>query len=174
MEQLEKIEKLSERANVSYEEAREALEACDWDLLDAMVYLEKNGKTKGPAQETYSTSYEEQPQYVSVKDKVQENKEASDSFWEKLWHLCQVLWRKSIDNYFCVRRKEEEILKIPVWALVLALLVAWKPLLIVMIVALFLGCQYSFSGKDDLAGANKAMEKASEFAGKVRDEYEKL
>ena len=48
MEQLEKVEKLRERADVSYEEAKEALEACDWDLLDAMVWLEKRGKVKGP------------------------------------------------------------------------------------------------------------------------------
>lgn len=174
MEQLEKIEKLSERAQVSLEEAREALEACDWDILDAMVYLEKNGKTKAPEQETYSTSYEEQTQYVSVRDKVQENAGSSDSFWKKLGHLCEILWRKSLDNFFCVRRKGEEVMKVPVWALVLALLIAWKPLLVVMIVVLFFGCQYSFCGKDDLAGANKAMEKASEFAGKVKDEYEKL
>ena len=40
MEQLEKVEKLRQRANVSYEEAKEALEASDWDLLDAMVYLD--------------------------------------------------------------------------------------------------------------------------------------
>ena len=44
MDQLEKVDKLRERANVSYEEAKEALEASNWDLLDAMVYLEKHGK----------------------------------------------------------------------------------------------------------------------------------
>ena len=52
MEQLEKVEKLRERADVSYEEAKEALEACDWDLLDAMVWLEKRGKVKGPSKES--------------------------------------------------------------------------------------------------------------------------
>ena len=45
MEQLEKVEKLRERADVSYEEAKEALEACDWDLLDAMVYGSHPGST---------------------------------------------------------------------------------------------------------------------------------
>ncbi len=174
MEQLEKIEKLSERAKVSYDEAREALEACNWDILDAMVYLEKQGKTEGPAQETYSTSYEEQTQYVSVKDKVQSQGESSETFFQKLSHLCKILWQKSVDNYFCVKRKEEEIFKVPVWALVLALLVAWKLLLIALVVSLFFGYHYSFCGKDDLENANKVMEKASEFAGKVKDEYEKL
>lgn len=174
MEQLEKVEKLRERADVSYEEAKEALEACDWDLLDAMVYLEKNGKTKGPAQETYSTSYEEQSQYVSVKDKVQEQKETSDGFFKKMGRLLGRLWRKSLDNSFCVKRKGEEVIKVPVWVLILALLIEWRLVALVLAAGLFLGCQYSFCGKDDLEGANKMMEKASEFADKVKDEYEKL
>ena len=57
MDKLEKVEKLRERANVSYEDARTALEENGWDLLDAMVALEKSGKTDAPAQEQYSTSY---------------------------------------------------------------------------------------------------------------------
>ena len=45
MDQFEKVEKLRERADVSYEEAKEALENSNWDILDAMIYLEQNGKT---------------------------------------------------------------------------------------------------------------------------------
>ena len=32
MDNFEKVEKLKERANVTYEEAKQALEACDWDI----------------------------------------------------------------------------------------------------------------------------------------------
>lgn len=175
MEQLEKVEKLRERANVSYEEAREALEASDWDLLDAMVYLEKKGKVKPPAQETYTTNYEEQDQYVSVKDKVQEQEEAgSESFFGKIGHLFRIFLQKSRDNSFYVMRKEEEVLHIPVWALVLLLLFFWKLLIPVMIIALFFECRYSFKGKDNLDGVNKAMDKAGNLADKVKDEYGKL
>ena len=46
MEDFEKIEKLRERANVTYEEAKEALNAANGDLLDAMIYLERQGKVK--------------------------------------------------------------------------------------------------------------------------------
>ena len=61
MERLEKVERLREKANVSYEEARAALEASNDDLLDAMVLLERQGKVKTPQQGgTFSTSYEEQ------------------------------------------------------------------------------------------------------------------
>jgi hypothetical protein len=43
-----------------------------------------------------------------------------------------------------------------------------------MLIALFFDCHYAFFGKDDLGSANKAMEKASEMADKVKDEFEKL
>ena len=96
MEQLEKVEKLRERADVSYEEAKEALEACDWDLLDAMVWLEKRGKVKGPSKESFTTSYEEQDQYVSVKDKVQEQEESeSDSFLRSWGISARSFFRKA-------------------------------------------------------------------------------
>ena len=44
MNEYEKVEKLREKANVSYEEAKAALEKCNWDLLDAIVLLEREGK----------------------------------------------------------------------------------------------------------------------------------
>ena len=44
MTNFEMVETLREKANVTYEEARDALEAANWDLLDAMLLLEKEGK----------------------------------------------------------------------------------------------------------------------------------
>ena len=38
------IEQLQKRANVSFDEAREALEMTEWNLLDAYVWLEARGK----------------------------------------------------------------------------------------------------------------------------------
>lgn len=173
MEQLEKVEKLRERANVTYEEAKAALEACSWDMLDAMVYLEKQGKVKEPSQSTYSTSYEEQKQYESVKEKVGK-KNSGEGFWAKLKRLCRKAWKKSQDNYFCVCHKTEEIIRVPVWVFVIALLMAWHAILIVMVVSLFFDCRYSFAGKDDCEKINNVMAKATDFADKVKDEYEKL
>ena len=41
---LEQVEQLRAHAAVSYEEARRALEACDGDLLDALILLEREGR----------------------------------------------------------------------------------------------------------------------------------
>ena len=54
MDHLEMVEKLAQKAGVSYEDAKMALEACGWDMLDALVYLEKLGKT-GYGAAWYST-----------------------------------------------------------------------------------------------------------------------
>ena len=43
---LEQIDELRKRANVSYEDAKNALEQSDGNLIDALVYLEKQNKIK--------------------------------------------------------------------------------------------------------------------------------
>jgi hypothetical protein len=43
---LEQIEALRERANVSYEEAKAALETCNGDIVEALIYLERQNKVK--------------------------------------------------------------------------------------------------------------------------------
>ena len=55
MDHLEMVEKLRAKANVSYEEARDALEACDWDLLDALLMLESEGRLNEEKQAEYTT-----------------------------------------------------------------------------------------------------------------------
>ena len=42
---LEKIDMLMERANISYKEAKEALELHDGDMVEALIYLEASNKT---------------------------------------------------------------------------------------------------------------------------------
>ena len=167
MDQLEKVDKLRERANVSYEEAKEALEASNWDLLDAMVYLEKHGKAEPPEQETASSASQETPQYVSVKEKVEEQeKESSEGLLTKLAKICKVLFRMSKENSFCVNRHEKELIRIPAWVLILALLFAWKIVLPAVVIALFFDCRYSFSGKDDLSRQTKLWTKPANLPEK--------
>lgn len=47
MDKLQMAEELIRRTNVTYSEATEALENTGWNMLDAIVYLEKQGKTTG-------------------------------------------------------------------------------------------------------------------------------
>lgn len=46
MERNEMIKILMEKTKVSYEEAEAVLQECDFDLLDAIIYLERQGKVE--------------------------------------------------------------------------------------------------------------------------------
>ena len=172
MEKLEKVEKLRERANVSYEEAKAALEENDWDLLDAMVALEKNGKTDSPKQQQYSTSYDQQEEYVSVKTKVEEQQKEQPKLGRTIGEAMQKFFRICRDNSFCIRRNEDLILRIPLFAAVVILLFIWKVAVPVMLIALLFGFRYSIEGKDDLKQVNALMDSAGAAAQSLKEGFQ--
>ncbi len=53
---LEQVEKLRERADVSYDEAKAALEEANGDLLEALITLEKKGSVTPPEGGGYYSS----------------------------------------------------------------------------------------------------------------------
>ncbi|WMJ82302.1 DUF4342 domain-containing protein [Clostridium sp. MB40-C1] len=56
---LEKIDIVRERTGVSYTEAKEALEACNGDVVEALIYIEKNQKNKYNLKDDIYTTKEE-------------------------------------------------------------------------------------------------------------------
>jgi len=46
MENIEKIDMVRERMNVTYEEAREALEASNWDVIEAVIKIERDRQAR--------------------------------------------------------------------------------------------------------------------------------
>lgn len=166
MDLFEKVEKLQEKANVTYEEAKAALDEANGDLLDAMIILERQGKTKSQ-KESYST--EGSKQLPDVVDNP-EKESKSHTFFEKL----RALWHKSCQNFFVVEHNQDKVIKIPIWAFILIMIFTWHVSLILMIVGLFVGCKYSFKGAAEMKTANTVMDKASEAADKVKDEFNKL
>ena len=45
MDSFQKVEQLVNKTGCNYEDAKAALEDCGWDMLDAVISLEKDGKT---------------------------------------------------------------------------------------------------------------------------------
>ena len=165
MDELDKVEKLRQRAEVSYEEAREALRACDGDLLDAMVYLEKLGHAKAPEQTTFSTNAEEKANYENVTEKVEQSDRVADpSFGEQLGHILKTGFKKSLDNYLVISHKEKEVIRMPLLVVIILLLMTHIGVLILAIISLFFGVRYSIVGKDDLSAINDFMDKAGNKA----------
>ncbi|MBO6165082.1 MAG: hypothetical protein J6O17_01755 [Eubacterium sp.] len=175
MDELEKVQKLKNRANVSLEEAAAALKACDGDLLDAMVYLEKKGSVKAPEQVVVTTNAEEHTTFENVKDKVERyDRETSRSFGSKFRHLWCIIIDTLKNNSLSITHKNEEFMKIPLWVLAFIMIFAWHISIVVIIVSLFFGVRYTLVGRDEMREANKLIGKAADAADYVKEKFDKL
>lgn len=177
METFELIEALRKKANVSFEDAKEAMEACDYNMLDAMVYLEKQGKVNEGSTASYTTS--------SGTETSQEFEQAQKSYEDscqrttlgemlnKFGKWCGRVLQKSLEIDFCVTKNEKLLLKVPVLVLVLALLIAFWLLAILLVVGLFCGCKYYFQGMDTATiNLNQICEQASETCENIKKDFQ--
>ena len=176
MDNFEKIEKLVEKTGVSYKDAKRVLEEANGDLLDAMIILEQEGKASAPKNSTYSTEYDEQTQYVSVPQQVEnvrrENSEKTSTKFKRLLHKIAHILKT---NYMVVRRKDGDVVvNLPLWGVALILLFSWWITCIVIVGSLFFGYTYTFTGEADLGKANEVMDKVTSAAEKAKEEFEKL
>ena len=173
MNEFEKVTKLVEIAHVSYEDAKKALDEANGDILDAMINLEKQGKVNNaPKQAQYTTGASAASPYRDVPAVVEQSKDTKGkSFFRDLGDGIKRIARYTVDNYVKVERKGDTIIKLPLWISIILLLAAWHLILIVMIISLFFDCKYSLEGKDDTSTVNNIMNEASEFAGKVKENF---
>ena len=165
MDHMEMVEKLRAKANVSYEEARRALEENDWDMLDALVMLENAGKVKGAEEnKAYTTQENEKTIYFKA-----DTKSAKEGLG-RLWSWVKDMVRKGNRNQFVISRKGEDIISMPITVMVLLILiprVGLPTILIAMFVGLLLGARYSFRGPDIGAKVNNAIQNVQEKAAKA-------
>ncbi len=171
MDKLEKVEKLRERANISYEAAKAALEENNWDLLDAMVALEKAGLAKAPEQEQYSTSYDQQKEYIPVKKKVEEQQKKKRRLGSSVGEVIRSIIRICRDNSLVVTRHDHEILRLPLLIAIAVAIITWSFIIPVMLVSLLFDCRYSFEGPDGLDNANAFMDSVSDAAENLKEGY---
>ena len=177
MEKFEKVEMLRAKANVSFEEAKEAMEACNYDMLDAMIYLERQGKVNVGSTASYTTSSgTDTSQEFEQAQKSYEDSCQRTSFGEmlnKFGKWCGRMVQKSVEIDFCVTKNEKMILKVPALALVLALLIAFWFFAILLNVGLFRDCKHYFQGMDTATiNLNQICEKASETCGNIKNDFQ--
>lgn len=155
MEHFEMVEKLRQKADITYEEARDALEATDWDILDALVLLEGQGKVRPAEKSEYSTQPEPEPE-------PQAKGGVDTTAFRKFFAFLRSLFQKGNANFFTITRKQEEVVSMPLTVLVLLLIIFWPFSFVVLGVGMFVGFRYSFHGPDMGAGVNNAMARAAD------------
>ena len=152
MEKLEFVDKLKDKTNISYEEAKIALENSNWDILEAMLYLEKHGKVNSPSvsifySNEYRESYTEHEETHNNDDNINnDNSKSKDNFEGIFEAICKVI--DTGNNIFLQVKKSNRVLvKIPLTVVVVLLFFAFWVIIPLIIVALFFDIEISLSSK---------------------------
>lgn len=180
MDRMEMVEKLQSKADVTYEEARNALEACDWDLLDALVMLEAEGKVRAPeAKTSYSTR--DCKKAASCEARARAVRSSAGPTFARIWAWIRDTIRKGNRNQFIISRKGDEIIAMPITLAVLLVVIPPIGLTTIVIgafIGILLGVRYSFRGPDITDRVNEAVTNAQEKAARAveihRDEKEEV
>lgn len=177
MDRFELVEKLVKSTGVSYAEAKAALEAVGWDLLDAAVWLEKNGKAEGKTSH-FSTNPEQQEE----QRKQQEEERRREEFTRKSAAsqntrsgIIQTILRKAkeiiMDNELVVcKRSGEVFLEVPIWLFIILLVVSFWPVVIAIVLLFIVGFRYRLHGPDlGSEKVNSILNRAENAAGDFID-----
>ena len=174
MERNEMIKKLMEKAYVTNEEAQEVLEKCNWDLLDAIIYLERNGKVENNETTTI----------IEVKEEEQKKEDYSKKKDERYGGIGEVIGRifkylgkiisKGNKNYFEIKKDNEKPIRISLTISIILLILFMPPTVVLLIIGLFCGYKYSVGGPNmNCDGVNDVFEKVSESADTIKKDFKK-
>lgn len=119
---LEQIDLIMQRANVSYAEAKEALEQCNGDVVEALLYLEKAERIQPQNQSTASSG----DKVTSVINKLNATK-------------------------FIMKKKERTYVNVPLSVALIAIILCFHVSIIGIVIALILGVRISIIGENDIA-----------------------
>ena len=171
---LEMVEKIREKANVTYEEAKDALERNNWDMLDAMVDLERAGrirKSTGAFSYSDTAQSSEAPDYRTVEATASGGRTEKGKF-KTLGEELKKLLQKGLDNSFVVRKDGKTILTLPVLIFVAVLLLAFWVTVPLLIVGMIFHFRYGFEGIDlGSESINQTMDKAADYVDDLVEKY---
>ncbi|MBE6041119.1 MAG: DUF4342 domain-containing protein [Clostridiales bacterium] len=195
MENYQKIEQIVNKSGCSYEEAKAALEGCGWDMIDAIISLEREGKVKKEAAEQAAETAEavmEETAEAAAEAEAAEtsqqiifscedggtgreeetySKDAEEGTRKKfkLWSRIKSILTKN--RMVIIRKNGQVMINLPIFVPVIALICFFWTTLILAVIAMVFGCHFHFEGEDlGKASINNTMDKATDYAEKVRED----
>lgn len=178
MDKFEKAELICKKCGVTFEQAREALDACNEDVLDAVVWLERAGKTttgaaaqyQADASQAYRTS-DEMSQAQSDYERSTKKDGGFGAAWSRCMGWLRAGLRKTVDTSFVVERTGRRVLSMPTLVLILLAVFAFWISVPLLVIGLFCDFKYRFEGIDEVRiDVNDIMDKASDGAAHLKSD----
>lgn len=178
MVNLEQVEKLRGYANISFEEAKVALEETDGDILEAIVNLEKRGRINKPeGGGTFNSKSEEDESHEKENRGTGNNSysKSEDSSFSKMvgkfFKGLGNLISKGNRNTFDVIKDKDIAMSIPITVMAILLIFTFWITIPLIIVGLFFGYRYRIIGPDlGKENVNRAMDSVADAAENLKNE----
>ena len=159
MDDLEKVETIRTKCNVSSTDAKAALDAADGNVFDAIIWLESQGKTQTTSAHAATESEpvdEPSAEMIAAQAAYEKSSEKTDfsKKMDSVWEYLKKLFRLSLDTKFIATRRDAIILNIPI---------------LIPIIALFFGMRYRIDSDGDVPGSiNNLMNHAADAADDIK------
>ena len=123
---LEQIDLIMKRANVTYTEAKEALEQCGGDTVDALIYLEKA-------------------------DKIKTSKTAANHCGKSFCESAKSVIQKLNATRFILKKEDKNFIDIPLSIALIVILLSCYISIVALIIAYCCGYRIRIVGENDIA-----------------------
>ena len=138
-------EKLVEKCGITYEEAGEVLKEADYDLLEAMIILERRGRL-GNGVNKYSTGIM-QNNYTSTRYESAADAESLGEFikiaWRKLCEFCRDLLKYQV----VISKNGREMINFPLILAIILVCCTAGVVFAAVVISLMSRCSYSIRKK---------------------------
>ncbi|MDO5402505.1 MAG: hypothetical protein Q4F11_03620 [Eubacteriales bacterium] len=158
MEKIEKVQKLCEKTGASAVMARAALEECQWDMFEAFLKLDGQKTTYNNGSNYTSvsggmgfTEYNTAGSTDYNQGQTQYKNPQSASFGETVGKCVKwfgKLIQRGMDDFLDIERDGSSEIHVPITILVILFIPFNVFIIALLIIGLFCGYRYSFSGPD--------------------------
>ena len=181
MEEFAKVEKIVEITGASFEDAKNAIRACDGDMVDSIVYLEKLGKVSN-----YKANSTIDPRFAPISEaeiaaaearraaRRAEVKDRCEKATGGIGEFVRKAMRFLTHNKITITKEGKEFASIPILAALIICSISFGFAIVCVFVSMMFGYEYSFTGESDLESANRVLAQAGTTAGNIKAEYDRL
>lgn len=181
MDKLELVDKLRDKAKINYEDAKEALENSNWDILEAMLYLEKKGIIEGPSvsifySNEYKESYDSEGGEAYNNDNINKDSYKNNYNFEGIIEaICKVI--DNCNNIFLKIKKEERVfVNTPLTVVIILLFFSFWITIPLAILGLFFDIEFIISSKrfsnDNIDKVNDIFIKISKTVRDIKKKFQ--
>lgn len=138
-------DKLVEKCGITYEEAGEVLKEADYDLLEAMIILERRGRL-GNGVNKYSTGIM-QNNYTSTRYESAADAESLGEFIKIAWRKLCEFYRALLKYQVVISKNGREMINFPLILAIILVCCTAGVVFAAVVISLMSGCSYSIRKK---------------------------